>query len=373
MDFLNNTPTLKRYSRHVLLPGFDIKGQAILCSSRVLVIGAGGLGCPVLQYLAAAGIDNIGIIDHDIVEESNLQRQVLYTHKDIGSPKATQAAEKLRVLNPHIIVNEQVLQIDNTNILDCIRQYDIIVDCTDNFLSRYIINDACVLLDKPLIFGAIYQYEGQVAIFNVKDKEGNKTNYRHLFPIPPQPDDAPDCNAAGVLNVLPGIIGMLQATEVIKLLTNTGEPLINTLYTYNALTLESYKIEIAADETVNNLIPADREAFISADYKWMCNTPKEEPDTIHPQELKKLLDNSEVLIIDVREPDELPKADFQNLNIPLSSLKQNIPEIEHSYIIVFCQMGARSMKAAHMLKEKYGKTKNIKSLEGGMHGWLSYL
>src|SRR5690606_31025475 len=202
----------ERYSRHYQLAGFGKEAQELLVKSSVLIIGAGGLGCPVLQYLVAAGIGKIGIVDHDTIELNNLQRQVLFNTDEVGLSKAKVAAEKLRILNPEVQIQEYITQLSAKNAAGLIEAYDVVVDCTDNFATRYLVSDACMLLDKPLVFGAIFQYEGQVAVFNVAGDNGVKTTYRHLFPVPPSQLDAPDCNTAGVLGGLPGTIGTLQAT-----------------------------------------------------------------------------------------------------------------------------------------------------------------
>ena len=261
----------ERYSRHLNLKGFGLAAQQKLQQARVLVIGAGGLGCPVLQYLAAAGVGTIGIADEDVVSLSNLQRQVLYTVDDLGLLKAKQATERLRRLNPEILIHAHIQKVDVTNAMELIGMYDMVVDGTDNFASRYLINDACLLLGKPLVFAAVYQYEGQLAVFNVRDSQGSKTSYRDLFPTPPKASEAPDCNAAGVLGVLPGIMGIMQAMEVIKLVTGIAEPLTNQLLTYNALSAESYTIQITPNPQAVAHTPKTAEEFSHMDYEWLCS------------------------------------------------------------------------------------------------------
>jgi len=250
-----------RYARHYSLKDFGFESQEKLAEAKVLVIGAGGLGCPVLQYLTAAGIGTIGLADNDVVSLSNLQRQVLYNTDDIGRAKAAVAAKKLQQLNPDITVNSFKMLVNSANALELITDYDIVVDCTDNFAARYLINDACVLLDKPLVFGAVYQYEGQVAVFNVPDANGNKTNYRHLFPTPPDPLEVADCNEAGVLGVLPGIMGIIQATETIKLITGIGKALLNKLLTFSILDYGSFEIDITAGDLDKDYVPKNEAEF----------------------------------------------------------------------------------------------------------------
>ncbi|KGO85531.1 thiamine biosynthesis protein ThiF [Flavobacterium rivuli WB 3.3-2 = DSM 21788] len=355
-----------RYARHYSLKDFGFEGQQKLAEAKVLVIGAGGLGCPVLQYLTAAGVGTIGLADNDVVSLSNLQRQVLYSTEDIGRAKASVAAVKLQQLNPDIIINSFKIMVTSSNALELIADYDIVIDCTDNFAARYLINDACVLLYKPLVFGAVYQYEGQVAIFNVPDAEGNKTNYRNLFATPPDPLEVADCNEAGVLGVLPGIIGIMQATEAIKLLTGIGETLINKLLTFSILDYSSFVIDITADESANSTIPKNETEFKATDYNWLCGMSSRNIQDLKPNAFLEKINLPDTIVIDVRETGELPKANFQNLNIPLSALSENIPEIEANNIILFCQSGKRSLKAGQLLLEKFGQTKNISHLKGGI-------
>jgi len=353
-----------RYARHYSLKDFGKEGQQKLSDAKVLVIGAGGLGCPVLQYLTASGIGTIGIVDHDVIALSNLQRQVLYTTEDIGKSKAVVANQKLSLLNPEIQINTYTLEINSKNALAIISEYDIIVDCTDNFASRYLINDACVLLKKPLVFGAIYQYEGQVAVFN-SEINGSRINYRNLFPHPPKPDEVQDCNEAGVLGILPGIIGMMQASEIIKLLTGIGEVLTGKLLTFSLLNYEIYIMEIA-ENAVSHLIPKDEIEFKNTDYNWLCGLSNSKIETLEPSDFLSKISNLDTIIIDVREKHELPKANFPNLNIPLSELSENLSELRDSNILVFCQSGKRSLKAAEILLEKFGTTKKISHLKGGI-------
>ena len=233
---MNKENNYNRYQRQIQLKEIGQLGQEKITHAKVLMIGAGGLGCPALQYLAAAGVGTIGIVDFDVIEMSNLQRQILYTVDDIGQSKAITAAKKLSLLNPEIIIDVYNVQITNNNALEILENYDIIIDGSDNFATRYLINDACVLLDKPLIYGAVLRFEGQIGVFNLADETTNsKTNYRDLFPKPPDLDSSISCNDVGVLGVIPGIIGTMQATEALKIITGIGKSLTNKIISYNAL------------------------------------------------------------------------------------------------------------------------------------------
>lgn len=354
-----------RYARHYSLKDFGREGQQKLLGAKVLVVGAGGLGCPVLQYLTASGIGTIGIADHDLVALSNLQRQVLYTTEDIGKSKANVASEELKKRNPEIQINVYNLEINPKNALEIISKYDIVVDCTDNFASRYLINDACVLLRKPLVFGAIFQYEGQVSVFNIEEN-GSSINYRNLFPDPPKSTEVQDCNQSGVLGVLPGIIGMMQACEVIKILAGIGEVLIGKLLTFNLLNYDFFVLEITRDQDVSKLIPKDKTEFEATDYNWLCGISNSKIEELNPSDFLSKVSNNDTIVIDVREKNELPKAAFQNLNIPLSKLSENLSELRDSNIVLFCQSGKRSLKAGEILLEKFGDSKKISHLKGGI-------
>lgn len=358
----------ERYARHYPLKDFGFESQQKLAEAKILIIGAGGLGCPALQYLAASGVGTIGVADDDLVSLSNLQRQVLYSTEDIGLSKAAVAKLKLQKLNPEIIINDYKMAVSSSNALELIGEYDMVIDCTDNFGARYLINDACVLLQKPLIFGAVFQYEGQVAIFNVADNNGSKTNYRNLFPKPPNPQEVLDCNEAGVLGVLPGIIGIMQATEAIKLITGIGEVLNNRLMTFSILNYESFIIDIVQDGTSDAFLPKDEQAFRAANYNWLCENPLIEVEDLDDAIFLEKIKLSSTLVIDVRELNEVPRVDYAHLTIPLSILYEKIPAIFENKIILFCQTGKRSLKAAQLLYEKFGDSKQISHLKGGING-----
>ena len=357
-----------RYSRQVLLKNFGTVAQQKLLDTKVLVVGAGGLGCPALQYLTAAGVGTIGIADADTVSLSNLQRQVLYTTADIGSSKTSVAAARLRQMNPEISIVVHALMVNNKNALSLFNNYDLILDGTDNFATRYLINDACVLLGKPLVFGAVYQYEGQVAVFNSQDANGISIHYRHIFPESPGPDEAPDCAAAGVLGTLPGIVGILQATEIIKLITGIGKPLRNAMLTWNALSAESTIIDLSPAATSTIIMPKTMDEYEAMDYPAFCNNAiGDHIQLINSDAFSKLLKNENIAIIDVREVGEEPSANFRNIQAPLSTFVENIGQIEHyNEIALFCQSGARSLKAARLLAEHFNKQKKIYSLVGGI-------
>src|SRR5437867_6115833 len=297
----------ERYQRQILLKEFDETGQQKLLQAKVLVIGGGGLGCPALQYLVAAGVGTIGIVDDDIVTLTNLHRQILYSTNDIGFSKAERATFKLQQLNPDIAITPYNFRLTNKNALEIIPGYDIVIDGTDNFSSRYMINDACVLLNKPLVYGAISRFEGQVGVFNCKpDDKIMGVNYRDLFPHPPKEGTILNCAEEGVLGVLPGIIGCMQASETIKLITGIGNPLINRLLTYNALTNQFYELALSPNKETAALIPKDEEAFANTDYDWLCSTHANNNFEIDPLYFDALRNEKNITIIDVREYGEIP-------------------------------------------------------------------
>ena len=359
----------KRYQRQLILNEFGGEGQQKLSEASVLVVGAGGLGCPALQYLTAGGVGRIGIIDDDRIALHNLHRQILYTTDDIGLLKAEVAEKRLRCMNPEVQFRIYPVRLDNKNALGIITDYHFVVDATDNFATRYIVNDACVLLDKPLIYGAISMFEGQVAIFNVAEA-GQRVNYRHLFPKAPEPGSVLNCAEAGVMGVLPGIIGTMQAAETIKLIIGIGKPLVNQLLTYNLLRNESVVFDLTANADTELGLPKNWKEFEELDYGWFCEGRTESVYEIDVHEFNSVLDKTATVIIDVREEGERPRiTEFPHLNIPLSRLKADIPAIEHDTVIVFCQTGKRSAEAAKILSSTFGSTKKILSLKGGITNW----
>ncbi len=361
----------ERYNRQIILPQFGEEGQQKLLNAKVLVVGAGGLGCPVLQYLTAAGIGEIGIIDDDVVSLSNLHRQVLYTTDDIDEYKAEVAANRLKRLNPSITFQVYTDRLTNTNAINIISQFDIVVDGTDNFAARYIINDACVLLQKPFVSAAISRFEGQVAVFNYPTPSGFSVNYRDLFPTPPS--HTLNCEEAGVLGVLPGIAGSLQANEVIKLITVIGEPLINRMLTFNALTNSFYELDILPSKEGRKLIPANIEAFLNIDYEVLCSSSSHHDIDITINQLKELQKKEKVTILDIREMHEVPSIAEEHIRLPLRLLKNQPLPVTTNTIVAVCHMGIRSVEAVKILKEMYGSTKKIYNLEGGILSWQKYL
>ncbi len=370
---MSNSISYERYHRQMILKDFGEPVQQKLLQAKVLVIGAGGLGCAALQYLAAAGIGNIGIVDDDVVSLSNLQRQVLYSAEDVGLPKAEKAAEVLRNLNPEIKIIAYPEKLTTQNAFSIIDAYDIIIDGTDNFSSRYMINDACVLLNKPLVYGAVSQYEGQVAIFNYrKINIDQAANYRDLFPYPPKENEVLNCAEAGVLGVLPGIIGTMQANETIKLITGIGKPLINLLLTYNALNNQLYEVELLARQETRSLIPENKDDFRKTDYDWLCGSTVEQYEIDH-NFFNDLLATGNIDVIDVREIDELPAiSEFANHQIPMNQLQGNLHLIKTNTVVTICQTGKRSLQAAKQLVSVFGTSKKIFSLRGGIIQWQQH-
>ncbi len=365
---MNENKSYERYQRQMLLKEIGETGQQKLLQSKVLVIGAGGLGCPALQYLAAAGVGKIGIVDDDVVSLTNLHRQVLYTTSDIGLSKAERAAAVLQGLNPDIKIIPYNFRITNQNAWEIIDEYDIVVDGTDNFSSRYMINDACVLLNKSLVYAAISKFEGQVAIFNCNCEDEKAVNYRDLFPNPPADNEVMNCAVAGVLGVLPGIIGSMQANETIKLITGIGQPLINRLLTFNALTNQTYELSISAPADTASLIPKDKNAFRNFDYDWACAAPNSFEIDIN--QFNAFLNNDDITVIDVREFGEQPEVtEFSHVHIPLPKLNEETSLLKGDILITFCQSGGRSLQAAKLLSDTFGYSKLIYSLRGGIVNW----
>ena len=370
---MNNKYSYERYSRQTLLKGFGEAGQEKLLRAKVLVIGAGGLGCPALQYLVAAGVGTIGIVDNDIVSLSNLHRQPLYSTSDIGLFKSETAAKKLGELNPEIYFSIYNERLTSANALEILAPFDIIIDGSDNFATRYLVNDACVLLEKPLVYGAVSQFEGQIAVFNFHSADNvPAVNYRDLFPQPPKENEVLNCAEAGVLGVLPGIIGTMQANETIKLITGIGKPLINSVLTFNALNNQSYELSLQANPATRSLIPATKKDFESMNYEWLCAAERS-PREIDIKRFDELIVAGDTILIDVREPHELPVVtEFEYERVPVSVLKQSSIKPDAGTIVVFCQTGKRSLEAAEYLYELNDRTKNVYSLKGGILQWKKH-
>ncbi len=364
---------LLRYSRQILLPDLKLEGQQRLKSGSILVIGAGGLGSPALYYLAAAGVGRIGVLDFDTVDESNLQRQILYGTGDVGELKVVKAAERLSELNPHIKIETYHTVLNAENAMEIIAQYDVIIDGSDNLPTRYLVNDACVLQKKTLIYGAIFQFEGQVSVFNQLHGEGSRgPNYRDLFPEPPPPEMVPSCNVGGVLGVLPGIIGSMQANEAIKVLACIGTTLSGRLMIFDSLdfTTRFLKLKANPDNPVSGTHPTIHELI---DYEEFCNPTRtsdaSKMTTISPLEVNRLLvEGGSVQIIDVREPFEYEMANIGGLNLPLSLIREKTEMIEkETPVVVLCKSGQRSAQAIVLL-QRHGFT-NLMNMKGGLMGW----
>lgn len=368
------TEERSRYQRHLSLKGFGLEGQRKLKASKVLVVGAGGLGSPALLYLSAAGIGSLGIVDFDTVSVSNLQRQIIYTDAEIGQPKATAAVHRLKLLNPLINYKSYDLKLTSINALDIIGQYDVVLDGSDNFPTRYLLNDACVILNKPLVYGSILQFEGQVAVFNQRLENGKySSNYRDLFPEPPQPDSVPNCELAGVLGVLPGIIGSMQANEVIKILTGIGNTLANRLLIFDSTDMVQTIINIPS-RNARNLIKSliDYEDFcgISQDKNKSLNTNPQTMKEVTVQELQKLKQSGESFqLIDVREPYEYDICNLEGELIPMSEIPNNVDKISRDKkVVIHCRSGKRSGDMLLWLEKNHG-FENLYNLKGGVLAW----
>jgi adenylyltransferase/sulfurtransferase len=364
---------LSRYSRHLILPEVGMEGQRKLKAARVLCVGTGGLGSPLALYLTAAGIGTLGLVDFDVVDASNLQRQIIHSTKDIGRKKLDSAEEKLRALNPAIQIVKHDTMLSSANALEIIKDYDIVADGTDNFPTRYLVNDACVLLGKPNAYGSIFRFEGQASVFATEQGPC----YRCLYPEPPPPGLVPSCAEGGVLGSLPGLVGVIQATEVIKLILGKGEPLIGRLLLVDALNMRFRELKLrknpecpvcGENPTVTELI----------DYQHFCGIVPETAQEAHVkngipqlsvQELKKRIDAGEdVNLIDVREPYEYQIAQIGGKLIPQGEVPNRLAEIDRDReVIVHCRSGARSQRIAEFLKQAgYPKVVN---LAGGILAW----
>jgi molybdopterin/thiamine biosynthesis adenylyltransferase/rhodanese-related sulfurtransferase len=367
------TDELSRYSRHLILPEVGMEGQRKLKAARVLCVGTGGLGSPLAFYLAAAGIGTLGLVDFDVVDASNLQRQIIHSTKDIGRKKLDSAEEKLKALNPALNVVKHDTMLTSANALDILKDYDIVADGTDNFPTRYLVNDACVLLGKPNVYGSIFRFEGQASVFATE----HGPCYRCLYPEPPPPGLVPSCAEGGVLGILPGLVGVMQATEVIKLILGKGESLIGRLLLVDALNMRFRELKLrknpecpvcGQNPTVTRLI----------DYQQFCGIAPETPQETNlkngiPQlsvkELKRRIDAGEdVYLIDVREPYEYQIAQIGGKLIPQNDVPQRLAEIDRDReVVVHCKSGGRSQRIAEFLKQSgYPRVAN---LAGGITAW----
>lgn len=356
---------LERYSRHLIIPEFNIEGQRKLKQAKVLVVGAGGLGSPLLLYLTAAGVGTIGIVDFDLVDDSNLQRQVLYGTESVGLAKVEAARQRLLALNPHIQINIHNTYLSSEKALDIIRDYDLVADGTDNFPTRYLVNDACVILGIPNVYASIYRFDGQVSVFNYKYKDGTYgPNYRDLFPTPPPPGLVPSCAEGGVLGVLPGIIGSLQASEVIKVVTGIGEPLAGRLFLFDALDFSTRTLKIRKNP---NSKPIEK----LVDYQALCGLKiKTQPSAVPELSVEEFaeIQNLELAhqLIDVREPYEQKIVSIGGVLIPQATVEEHLNQISRDKkVIIHCRSGKRSGDVVRLLKEKYGFD-NVYNLKGGI-------
>ncbi len=364
---------IRRYSRHLILPEVGLAGQMKIGSASVLCVGAGGLGSPIALYLAAAGVGRLGIVDFDTVDYSNLQRQILHTDADVGRPKTQSAKETIAGINPNVEVIVHNTRISSENALDLIRPYDIVVDGTDNFPTRYLTNDACVLLQKPNVYGSIFRFEGQASVF--APHLGGPC-YRCLYPEPPPPGMVPSCAEGGVLGVLPGISGCIQATEILKLVLGKGGSLMGRLLLFDALEMKFRELKLRRDPEcpICGEHPTIKELI---DYQQFCGIapepaePEANPDEVTVQEMKKALDDPKlgIKVIDVREPDEYEIAHVKGVALfPLSTLDQRFTELDsNQQYYIHCRSGVRSMRALHFLREQ--GFKNLKNVKGGILAW----
>jgi sulfur-carrier protein adenylyltransferase/sulfurtransferase len=367
-SFIFSNQELARYNRHIIIPDFGLESQQKLRDAKVLVIGAGGLGSPLLLYLAAAGIGTLGIVDFDVVEDSNLQRQVLYDSGDVGKPKAEAAKTKINMLNGFIDVVVYDTALDSENAIDIISMYDVVADGTDNFATRYLVNDACVLLGKPNVYASIFQFDGQLSVFNYRKNEAADVgpNYRDLFAAPPPADLVPSCAVGGVLGVLPGILGSMQALEVIKIVTGVGEVLSGRLFTFDALNFQTNFFQLKPDPH-NPLRTSESKKTLFSKGGDQCNVRKTFVKQISAEELLHMMDRGEDFqLIDVREPDEFNEDNLGGKLIPLGEIIKNHQEISiMKKVVVHCKMGSRSEKAIRLLEAQFGYL-NLYNLTGGI-------
>jgi adenylyltransferase/sulfurtransferase len=364
---------LARYSRHIMMPEVGLEGQRKLKAARVLCVGAGGLGSPLAFYLAAAGIGTLGMIDFDVVDASNLQRQIIHSTRDIGRKKLDSAAEKLNALNPALNIVKHDTMLSSANALDIIRGYDIVADGTDNFPTRYLVNDACVLMGKPNVYASIFRFEGQASIFGANDGPC----YRCLYPEPPPPGLVPSCAEGGVLGILPGLLGLIQATETIKLILGAGDPLIGRLLLVDALAMRFRELKLRKNPecpvcgehpTVTHLIDYDQFCGIKPQSQQEKAVQNGIPQ-MSVQELKQHLDaGDDLLVLDVREPYEYQIANIGARLIPMNDVPRRLDEIDRNReIVVHCQIGGRSQRVAEYLKKN--GYERVSNLAGGIRAW----
>jgi adenylyltransferase/sulfurtransferase len=367
LEFLSREE-VRRYSRHLLLPQVGVEGQRRLREAKVVIVGMGGLGSPIGLYLAAAGVGRIGLVDYDRVDESNLQRQILYGMRDLGVPKPEAAKARLEELNPLVQVDLHPTQLTSKNAEAILAPYDVVVDGTDNFPARYLLSDATVLLQKPYVYGSIYQFDGYVSVF-----DGSKGPcYRCLFPVPPPPGEVPSCAAAGVLGVLPGVIGTLQATETLKILLGKGDPLVGRMLLFDAMAMTFDMIQIAKKPNcpVCGEKPVIKDLIDYEDFCGFAMAPNvDEAVQIGIQDAQIRIQQGDVVLLDVREPREQLLSNIKgSMNIPEREVLRRLDELKPSdEIIVYCRTGVRSQRVVHELQKK-GYTK-VRNLRGGINQW----
>ena len=367
---------IRRYSRHLIMPEVGIEGQRKLKAASVLLIGTGGLGSPLALYLAAAGIGRIGLVDYDVVDETNLQRQVIHGQSSVGNLKVESAKGRMLDINPYLQVDLYNVPLTSENALELFEPYDVIIDGTDNFPTRYLVNDACVKLGKPNVYGSIFRFEGQASVFATKDGPC----YRCLYPEPPPPGLVPSCAEGGVFGVLPGIIGVIQATETIKLVLGAGEPLIGRFLIYDALRMRFRELKLRKDAdcpvcgthpTVTKLIDYEQFCGVAPHQVAAAAAPPTSMDALTSKELKAELDRGEqVVIVDVREPQEFQINRLPgSILIPLGELPQRYEELDpNAALVMQCKSGMRSAKATAFLRGL--GFKNVRNLAGGILGWI---
>lgn len=359
----------RRYGRHLIMPEVGLEGQLRLKSSKVLVVGAGGLGSPCSLYLVAAGVGTLGIIDYDTIDESNLHRQILYNDEDIGSPKAKTASTKLMKVNPNVKIKIYGEKLNSENVLQIFKEYDVIVDGTDNFPTRYLTNDACVILGKPNIYASIFRFEGQVSVFYPTLRG---PCYRCLYPKPPPPGVVPSCAEGGVLGLLPGLVGLVQATEAVKIILGIGESLVGRLLMYDALTMRFDDLQINKNPNCAVCGP-NHDIIRPIDYNTFCGIAEDlEIGTVTTTQLSlELKQGKDILLLDVREPREYELVHIEGSKlIPLNEITHRLAEIDSSRdIVVYCHSGARSQRATDFLKKK--GYKKVRNLSGGIDEWAT--
>jgi sulfur-carrier protein adenylyltransferase/sulfurtransferase len=360
-----------RYSRHLIMPEVGMEGQQKLKAARVLCIGAGGLGSPLALYLTAAGVGTLGIVDFDVVDFTNLQRQISHSTADVGRPKLESAAEKLKAINPFINLRTFNTRLSSENALDLFREFDIVADGTDNFPTRYLVNDACVLTGKPNVYGSIFRFEGQASVFATEQGPC----YRCLYPEPPPPGLVPSCAEGGVLGILPGLVGVMQATEAIKLILGIGDPLVGRLLLIDALAMKFRELKLRKNPACPACGP-NRTITRLIDYNEFCGIRGEEQPvstsgipTIQVEELKRRLDaGDDLFVLDVREPHEYQICNINGYLIPLGDLPKRVSELDSSReIVAHCRSGVRSGKAVEFLQQ--AGFKKVSNLAGGILAW----